>query len=311
MFARASRRTLHHDAYKQSSSALEHLHLPFLCPALFEKSIGVRKHSTAPRVASSKPHLEQPRTGSGRHSASLTPSHRRRLASAAAAIQYEPEQDAYVPWAESPGTNFNHRPSFDGTGISALSALRHFDPNAPPLIIRDTLTTHPKKFRVKDAITGDLNQLHQNLHACLQVGRLERAAALLRRLNQIYNSDAAGLLAAHSDYVRELTNKIVQTKDQQLLQDLQRWFEVDLKRVGVNPNAEIYAQMVRASSQSSGASRERAMRRYQKLADDAGFGVETRALWELDVEDSSTVCRYAFHSKRLLMSDLGHCFAPP
>lgn len=190
----------------------------------------------------------------------------------------------------------SHRPSFAGISISAL---RHFDPNAQPLIIRDALTTYPKKFRVKDAITGDLNQLHQNLHACLQVGRLERAAALLRRLNQIYNSDAAGLLAAHSDYVRELANKIVQTKDQQLLQDLQRWFEVDLKRVGVIPNAEIYAQMVRASSQSSGASRERAMRRYQKMADDAGFGVESRALWELDVEDSFPVCTCAFHSYKI------------
>lgn len=296
MFVRASKRTLHHDAYKQSSSGLELLQLPFLCPALFGKSNGARKHSTDLRTASSKPHLRQSSTRSDRDSASWTPSHRRRLASTAAAIQYEPEQDAYLPWAELPETKVSHRPSFAGTGISAL---RHFDPNAPPLIIRDTLTTYPKKFRAKDAITGDLNQLHQNLHACLQVGRLERAAALLRRLNQIYNSDAAGLLAAHSDYVRELANKIVQTKDQQLLQDLQRWFEVDLKRVGVIPNAEIYAQMVRASSQSSGASRERAMRRYQKMADDAGFGVETRALWELDVEDPFPVCRCTFHSKMI------------
>lgn len=149
-------------------------------------------------------------------------------------------------------------------------------------------------FRVKDAITGDLNEIHQNLHACLQVGRLERAAALLRRLNQIYNPDAAGLLAAHIDYVRELTNKLVQTEDQQLLKDLQRWFEVDLKRVGVSPNAEIYAQMIRASSQSSGASRERAMRRYQNMADEAGFGVATKALWEVYVEDPFPVCRCTF-----------------
>lgn len=114
----------------------------------------------------------------------------------------------------------------------------------------------------------------------------------MRRLNQIYTPNAAALLAAHSDYMRELTNKIVQTKDQQLLKDLQRWFEVDLKRVGVTPNAEIYAQMIRASSQSSGASRERVMRRYQELADQAGFGAETSALWELDVEESSAVRRY-------------------
>lgn len=117
----------------------------------------------------------------------------------------------------------------------------------------------------------------------------------MRRLNQIYTPNAAALLAAHSDYMRELTNKIVQTKDQQLLKDLQRWFEVDLKRVGVTPNAEIYAQMIRASSQSSGASRERVMRRYQELADQAGFGAETSALWELDVEESSAVTDSRLH----------------
>ena len=169
----------------------------------------------------------------------------------------------------------------------------------------------PKTFRVKGSVVGDLNEIHQNLHACLQVGRLERAAALVRRLSQIYNPDAAGLLAAHSDYVREVTNKIVQTQDQRLLKDLQRWFEVDIKRVGIIPNAELYAQMIRASSQSSDASRERAMRRYQNMADEAGVGVETSAFWEFEIEDSTPVCRWALLKIPLLISDPGHFFAPP
>ena len=308
MFVRASKRTLHRDAYKQASSSLEFLHLPFLCPAVFGQPNGGRKASITVRAASAKLHLGRSNTRSTRHAPARTPSRNRRLASAAAAIQYEPEQDAYIPWAEPSATNFNYQPSFDGTGISAL---RHFDPNASLLVIGDTLATQPKKFRAKDAMTGDLNQLHQNLHACLQVGRLERAAAIMRRLNQIYNPDAAGLLAAHSDYVREITNKIIETKDQHLLTDLQRYFEVDLKRAGVIPTAEIYAQMIRASSQSLGASRERTMRRYQKMADEAGLGADISALWKLDDENPSPVCRRAFLSKWLLTPDVGHCFAPP
>ena len=291
MLVRASKRTFYRDAYKQSSSGLELLNLPFLCPALFGQPNGPRKSLTTARAISSKSHLERAYSRSCRNPACSAPSTRRRLASAAAAIQYDPEYDDYVPWAESLVAKQNHQPSFDGTSISAL---RHFDPSTSPLIIKDTLTTHVKNFRAKDSMTGDLNELHQNLQACLQVGRLERAAALLRRLNQIYNPDAAGLLAAHSEYVRELTNKIVQTKDQQLLEDLQRWFEVDLKHVGVIPDAEIYAQMMRASSQSPGASRERTMRRYQNMADEAGLGVETRALCVDDIEDFSPVCRCAF-----------------
>lgn len=285
MFVGASKRTLY------SPSSLELLNLPFLCPALLGRTNGARKDPIIVRALSSKSHLGRSRTGCSRNPASRTPSNRRSLASAAAAVQYEPEPDNYVPWAESPTlTNFNYQPSFDRTDISSL---HHFDPNTSPLIINDTLATHPKKFRAKDSITGDLNELHQNLHACLQVGRLERAAALLRRLNQIYNPDAAGLLAAHSDYVREITNKVVDTNDQRLLKDLQRWFEVDLKGAGVTPNAEIYAQMIRASSHSSEAGRERAIRRYQKMADEAGLGGETSALWEFDVEESTLVCLYA------------------
>lgn len=286
MFVRASKHRLYRDGYKQSS--FEPLQLPFLCPALFGQPNGARKDTISLRAASSKTPLGRLRTRGDRNPASRTPSSRRKLASAAAAFQYEPEPDTYVPWAEpSPATNFTYQPSFDGAGISSL---RRFDPKTFIVKRRDTLATHPKKFRVKNSITGDLNELHQNLHACLQVGRLERASALVRRLNQIYNPDAAGLLAAHSDYIRELTNKIIETQDQRLLKDLQRWFEVDLKRVGIIPNAEIYAQMIRASSQSSGPSRERAMRRYQKLADEAGLGVETGVLYNFEVEDPTPVC---------------------
>lgn len=291
MFVRASKRTLYRDACRQSSSSLELLNLPFLCPALFGHTNGARNDLITVRPASSKSHLGRSCTRDGRKSASATPSTRRRLASAAAAIQYQPEFDDYVPWAESPAvTNLNYQPSFDRAGITALP---HYNAETSPLVINETVTTQPKKFRVKNSITGDLNQLHQNLHACLQVGRLERAAALLRRLNEIYNPDAAGLLAAHSEYVREITNKIVQTKDQRLLKDLQRWFEVDLKGVGVMPNSEIYAQMIRASSQSSDAGRGRAMRRYQAMADEAGLGAETKALWEHATEDSTFVCTCA------------------
>ena len=290
MFARASKRTLYPDGYKQFSSSLELLPLPFLCPALYGHTISPRKDSRIIRPTSSTSHLRRSCTGSGRNPASRTPSNRRRLASAAAAaIGYQSEYDSYIPWAEPPAvTSLNNEPRFDRAGISSLD---HSDPDTTTslLIIKDPLARYPKKFRAKNSITGDLNELHQNLHACLQVGRLERAAALLRRLNEIYTPDAAGLLAAHSDYLREVADEVAQTQNQRLLKDLQKWFEVDVMGAGVNPNAEMYTQMIRASSYMLDASKERAMRRYQKMADDAGLASETRALWEFYVDDASLV----------------------
>lgn len=101
----------------------------------------------------------------------------------------------------------------------------------------------------------------------------------MRRLNQIYKPDAPGLLAAHNDYIREITLRIVRTKDQELLKKLQKWFEVELRGHRVSPNAATYALMIQASLQGSEKKKvDRTIRRFVHLAQDAGVGDETMAL---------------------------------
>ena len=273
MFVRASRRSLQNDAFKQSAPNAEILHLPFLCPALFTRQSHGRKTSTTSKPWS-KSELKQPRASVARHTIANAPQHSRSLASAAAA-EYEPHQDYHVPWEPTSYSRHNAPPSFNG---QSKATLRPFDPHTSPIIINDTLSTYPKKFRSMDAISGDINEIHQTLHACLQVGRLERAAGLVRRLNQIYKTDAPGLLAAHNDYVKELSHRIVQTGDQQLLQDLQRWFEVELCGTGVMPTEVTYALMIQASLQASDAKKARTVRRYVGLAEKAGLVEETMEL---------------------------------
>lgn len=92
----------------------------------------------------------------------------------------------------------------------------------------------------------------------------------MRRLNQIYKPDDAALLVAHNEYVGELTHRIVKNKDQQLLQQLQRWFQVDLRDVGVEPDHMTFSNMIRASLQASDARKDRTVRRYFNLAKEAG-----------------------------------------
>ena len=297
MFARASKPTIYRDAYNnQSSSSLDLLKLPFLCPALFGHANRPPKNPATIRATSSKSHLRPSYTASRKIPASRTPSNRRRLASAAAAaIEYEPEPDIYVPWARPPAfTSVNHQPSSDTARISRISTCPPSDHHIiTPLILPSTLAISNKRFRLKDSAIGDLHELHQNFQACLRIGRFERAAALLRRLTQIYAPHAAGLLAAHSDYAREVTNEAINTENQRLLKDLHEWFEGYLKGSGIILNAEIYAQMIRASSHLWDVTKARLMRKYQKMADDAGLGTATRALWEMCVDDSNLVCRSA------------------
>ena len=275
MLARASKRSLPQDVYRQSITCLEGLQLPFLCPAVFKQPKSHRTSSSIIRTPT-KLGVEQSRAKTASKGFSLG----RNLASAATA-EYLPQEDVYIPWEDPTFRGQDRPPGFPEESITSLPT---FDPRTSPIILEDSLFTHPRKFRqAKDAIGGNLNDIHQTLHACLQVGRLERAATLVRRLNTIYKADAPGLLAAHNEYVSELTHRIVQDEDQQLLHDLQRWFQVDLINVGVQPNATTYAMMIRASVPFSDAKKDHTFRRYMNLAKEAGLGEDTErqlSLWE-------------------------------
>ncbi|KAL6719165.1 DNA-directed RNA polymerase [Lecanora helva] len=274
MFARASKRSLPQDVYRQSLSCLEGLQLPFLCPALFGQSLGEKKASsiTKPR---SRRRSERSPAAVVKRSGLVGFAQSRYLASAATA-ENASQRDTYLPWDYPGYVSQSYGQTFTGQSLDGVSA---FDPGSPPLIIKDSLTTQPVRFRTtRDAISGDLNEIHQTLHACLQVGRLERAATLVRRLNEIYKPDAPGLLAAHNDYITELSHRIVQKRDQRLLEHLQRWFQIDLVDNRVEPDETTYAMMIRASSQRLDSKKDRTVRRYLNLAQEAGLSDETQAL---------------------------------
>ncbi|KAL8712922.1 MAG: hypothetical protein Q9220_002780 [cf. Caloplaca sp. 1 TL-2023] len=142
----------------------------------------------------------------------------------------------------------------------------------PPLVIKDSLTTKPPRFRSFDAITGELGDIKMTMKACLHVGRFDRAAVLMRRLNMLYKPDAPALLEAHNDYIREYAWKIATSRDQRLLNSLQRWFEVEMRGRGMVPNAHSYAFMIQAVMQDVSISRStRSTRRYLHLAEDQGL----------------------------------------
>lgn len=289
MLLRASKRSLPQDVYKQTAICLEGLRLPFLCPILLKQPRASRNTSTV-----TQPQSKLSRKSHGnKHIASQVDSQKRRLASAAA-VDYVPQHDTYVPW-ESPRSR-EQVPSSRSNELS-MTNPRAFDPNFSPIIIKDSLSTRPKKFRVKDAISGDINEIHQTLHACLQVGRLERAAALVRRLNEIYRPDAPGLLAAHKEYMSELTHRIAQTKDQRLLRHLQRWFQVDVKDIMIEPDETIHAMMIRASLHAVEDKRDRTIRRYVNIAKESGLGQETEAVLSYHDEDSVPILRRYFHEE--------------
>jgi DNA-directed RNA polymerase, mitochondrial len=150
-------------------------------------------------------------------------------------------------------------------------------------------------------VGGDIEDIHQTVHACLQVGRLERAESLMRRLQKIYRPDAAELLQSHNDYISILVDEIVYTKKRGLLEHVQRWFEVDLRGSGVVPNALTYALMIRASFYESKQTKiDRTIRRYLALAARAGLQDETMAaaLHILNDQQIGKMCQVSYRGKK-------------
>ncbi|KAL8997214.1 MAG: hypothetical protein Q9169_003480 [Polycauliona sp. 2 TL-2023] len=267
MLARASRRKLNQHASKHLQPSPADLYLPWLCPALYAQRPYRQPSSTLTPL-----HPPQRRRPLLQHSRSSDPTiqrNTRRLASAAT-FDFRPSGDEYIPFENSSGRRVPD--AFQLPWLATKVAThRPFDPDQP-LVINDSLTTKPPRFRSFDAITGELSDIVTTMKACLHVGRFERATALMRRLNAIYTPDSPALLTAHNDYIRETAWKIVSTRDQRLLENLQAWFEVDMRARGVSPNAETYAFMIQAVLHDVRRTRSgRSIRRYFHLAEEQGL----------------------------------------
>lgn len=267
MLHRASKHSTKLNALRHWQKSLDALYLPWLCPSLdASRRSGSRKTST---VATSRlsthpaPHLSIP-TKSNAHGSKRT---RRGLASAVT-TSYDTSQDHYIPF-EALDIGSRTQGDFDRRWLPPVTTT--FDPESA-LIINDSVTTRPPRFRAVNAISGEVVEIRQTIRACIQVDRFERAATLMRRLNEIYKPDASELVAAHHDFLRELVQKIRHSKDPQVLRLIHKWFEVDLRKVGVVPDAVTYALMIQAALQESSPKRvDRTVKRYMFLADQAGI----------------------------------------
>lgn len=273
MLVRAARRRFQHRHYRNLQPCFEDLHLPWLCPAVYrevsQRQQDVRKTSTiAPACSTRDPRQSYLRLTTA--STGETPSTLRGLASAAA-IGFQVAQDDFIPFEGSRTTFGSPSTCSPFSEPESISTLRGFDPSST-IVINDSLSSAPRKFRSVNAISGEIAEIQQTLHACLQVGRFERAAALMRRLNKIFKPEEPELLSYHNNYLRELSLKIMRTRDRQLLKDVHRWFEVDLRGVGVIPDPTTYFLMIQASLKEPVAKKaQRTVRRYLQFAKEAGL----------------------------------------
>ncbi|KAF2180077.1 DNA/RNA polymerase [Zopfia rhizophila CBS 207.26] len=252
MLARAARRKLRRDAFKNSTTLHEQLTLPWLCPAQMRWAASVGTVSP-----NRSPEFRRQRLPS-----SLSPRNETRSLATSADI-LPPRYDA-IPF-DGLMPSWNSR-----TTSPELSSIPQWDPSKP-LIINNSLSASAPVAKMKFGIGGDPAELHQNLHACLRVGRMDRAAAIVHRLTDMYNPSAPEVVDAHNVYLRTLFEIAEQNPSASSMENIENWYDKEMVRNGVEPNGQTLVTLLRASMAFlQGNIREMSIRKYLDMAQKFG-----------------------------------------
>ena len=155
-----------------------------------------------------------------------------------------------------------------------LSAVQS---RSKPIVLRTTMDSPPVHITVATGLGGTAVQLLQHLRTSLQVGRLNRAEAIINRLRDTVPIGSPEFLYAHAAYLEEKLRQLCLhgrgEEGRKVLQEMQKWFDMEICGKDVAVDAKILVIMIRASIRAlDGALRDRTVRRYadmgQALGDD-------------------------------------------
>lgn len=262
MLVHAARRRTHLHVARSRISP-EQLYLPWLCPSYHRPRREQRRGIAIDSPSLGLPPRKRRNSNDGRS----TPS-RRSLATAVdrplGEIQFDALNNAATPVP----------PGGFGSHIS-LSDLRPFEYTSP-LVLGGSIARVPKRFNAnKQGIGGDLPEILSILRACLQVGRLERAGVILRRIAAVEAVNPEDLIHLHHEYLQAAVYQLAIKPSGAAMQSLHKWFELEIRNKGLPLNAETITYMLKASLQTlPGDRRNRLVRRYMDIGKQNDFGLE-------------------------------------
>ncbi|KAF2020103.1 DNA-directed RNA polymerase mitochondrial precursor [Aaosphaeria arxii CBS 175.79] len=286
MLARAARRKLRREALTSQTRLSEQLALPWLCPAQMRWTA-----STSPLKAAATSDT-RPQTHSWKTASTRSQRHETRpLATAVEAQRGNTEP-----------LSFNFAQAWEPrTPNPALAKLQKWD-TTKPLIIHDATSSVMPSISAGSGIPGgNAIELHQNLYACLKVGRMDRAAIILQRLVTIYDALAPELIDAHNIYLKTMCDIALESKvgngkeGQAALKEMQTWYEKHVVDRGLRPTAETFIPLLRGIlNLTSGVERERLMREYLDMAHSHGGNImeEINSSAEFTDEEWDTLIRF-------------------
>lgn len=166
--------------------------------------------------------------------------------------------------------------------------LRPYD---DPIVLHTTTRTPDEHFRLFGGVHGTVKELLTHLHTSVVVGRRERAEAIVARLAEQCGAGSPELTYAHNAFLTEMHRRMATEREgssgaKKLLIEMQRWFELEVRGKGVQPDERMLVTMIRASIKAlAGSSRlDRSIRRYAQIAESLG---DERVYDVLESEDYS------------------------
>jgi len=198
-------------------------------------------------------------------------------------VGFRNNADKNVPW------DFSQKSQKQEGENPRYSTLR---PYSDPIIINTTIQNPEQLLKVQHGVQGTTMDLLQHLHTSLRIGRFERAEAIIQRLSESANSSAPELLHAHTALLEEHLRILASegrgsAQAKHTLKEMQRWFEVEVRNKGVQPDAKMLVVMTRAAIRGmEGKQRDRTIRRYADWAGELGPEVQDEVLYSEDYDDN-------------------------
>jgi len=120
-------------------------------------------------------------------------------------------------------------------------------------------------------LRGDVSEILAVFYACLQVGKIERASIILRRIMDKADAPVEERLKHHNHFLRMSIEHNALSPSDSARQMIHKWFELEVRLKGILPDAEMIAYMLKASLQSpddaQGGNRQRLVKRYMGLVE--------------------------------------------
>jgi DNA-directed RNA polymerase len=106
--------------------------------------------------------------------------------------------------------------------------LRPFNVNFP-LVLGEQKPYPPKQRLNAMGVPGDLDELLSVFDACIQVGRLDRAALVLKRLGKLKILEPHKAMELHNRYLQGRVAQLVEEPRKDKAEEVHKWFELNIR----------------------------------------------------------------------------------